>query len=110
MVWLDQAIAYLISKGRIEGLADTKWSSTVTTIFVITLIGIIINSGAAILLHTKHKTRLFARLLKSLVMSDLLVLISSGILWGIPRGYNQFTDQIFPLMAPYLMGKHKHYV
>ena len=105
MLWLKEALDFLVSSGNIEGLTDTKWTPTGTTILAITLTGILINLGAAILLHTKHKTRLFARLLKSLVISDLLVLFSCCMLWGIPRGHNQFTDQVFPFMAPYLVGK-----
>ena len=43
--------------------------------------------------------------MKSLVISDLLVALSCGILWGIPRTSNNvYTDQIFPRLAPYLVG------
>ena len=52
----------------------------------------------------KHRVTFF-RLLKSLVISDLLVALSCGILWGLPRGSaNTYTDQIFPRLAPYLVG------
>ena len=43
-------------------------------------------------------------LLKNLVISDIIVACSCGLIWGIPRGVDHYSRQILPHMAPYLIA------
>ena len=60
MVLIKEAIQYLASSPQIQGLVDNGgWNATIVVTFILSILGIIINAGAAIFL--RRKERLFAR-------------------------------------------------
>ena len=60
MVLISEAIRYLASSPQIQGLVNNKgWNTTIVVTLILSILGIIINAGAAIFL--RRKQRLFAR-------------------------------------------------
>jgi hypothetical protein len=79
----------------VESLA-VNWSPTHISILIFMVAGILINGGAIVFLFKRNSNTMFHKLLKILAISDLVVDLTCGILWGIPAGYNYYSRFIFP--------------
>ena len=64
---------------------DVQWTTTQICITFFMCLGVVTNSGALVFLFCKSRSSMFHRLLKILAISDLVVDICCGILWGMPR-------------------------
>ena len=86
-----------------NAMGANLWTWTHICIMIFMCLGVLINGCAIIFLFRSGvKKTMFHRLLKILTISDLLVDIFCGVLWGLPRGWDCYSRYIFPPMAPYL--------
>ena len=84
-------------------MSTGEWTWTRISITGFMGLGVLINGSALVFLLFKNSKTMFHRLLKILAISDLIVDISCGILWGVPQGSDYYSKFVFPCMVPYLI-------
>jgi len=94
-----------IQKGK-DNLGEFKVSKNAILMTVIAGMGFTINWGAAMFLTYKLKRNNyspFLRLLRALALSDLCVMVSGALLYGLPGISSTYSHDIQPKISPYLL-------